>query len=498
MKSVSIRGLLGIVGLWVAFAAWGYSSPVGSSPDDDFHIGSIWCAGGFETGLCEPNGDVTEVGEQPVLISVTRNFCYIYQPTSSGKCFEGEQATELQPFRANAGLYPGGFYKAQHLFVGSDSFNSIYIMRLFNSAIAALFLGVALFAGNRSLRPGVMAAWTFTLVPLAMFIVPSTSPSSWAYIGLATNWVFLYSAMKAQSARDPRAILNWIMYFASAALCIFARSDAAVYVAFSSVLIGFVAILSGAPKRKFSLLAIAAVLLSAATSLALTNQGRNFEDGGAYSRASDLHRLIYNSIHIIELPAGALGVNWGLGWLDTILPPIIGIVGICLIAAIISASLIEATRVRIFSIVALLAFAYSTISFVLNQGSYVIGELVQPRYVLPLLPLFVAVVTMNNEGFNFFASGRVRMNLIISLLVTTNAMALFTNIRRYVTGTDRPLHLNLNEKVEWWWLESVSPNLLFAFGVVGFAIFLIFGWKLALVDQDYTKNVNDKSRIKPF
>jgi hypothetical protein len=286
--------------------------------------------------------------------------------------------------------------------------------------------------------------------------------------------------MKAQSAKDPRAVLNWIMYFASAALCIFARSDAAVYVAFSSVLIGFIAILSGAPKRKSSLLAIAFVLLSAATSLALTNQGRNFEDGGAYSRASDLHRLIYNSIHIIELPAGALGVNWGLGWLDTVLPPIIGIVGICLIAAVTTVSLIEATRVRIFSIVALLAFAYSTISFVLNQGSYVIGELVQPRYVLPLLPLFVAVVTMSNERFNFFVSGRVRMNLIISLLVTTNAMALFTSIRRYVTGTDRPLHLNLNEKVEWWWLEGVSPNLLFAVGVLGFAAFLIFGWQVAL------------------
>jgi hypothetical protein len=136
--------------------------------------------------------------------------------------------------------------------------------------------------------------------------------------------------------------------------------------------------------------------------------------------------------------------------------------------------------VRIFSIVALLAFTYSTISFVLNQGSYVIGELVQPRYVLPLLPLFVAVVTMNNDGFNFFASGRVRMTLIISLLVATNAMALFTNIRRYVTGTDRPLHLNLNEKVEWWWLESVSPNLLFVFGLLGFAAFLIFGWQAAL------------------
>jgi hypothetical protein len=270
------------------------------------------------------------------------------------------------------------------------------------------------------------------------------------------------------------------MYLASAALCIVARSDAAVYVAFSSLLIGVVAILSGAPKRKFSFFAIAAVLVSALISLVTTNQGRNFEDGGTYSGSSDLHRLFHNTIHIVELPAGALGASWGLGWLDTVLPPIIGIVGISLIASIATVSLIEATRVRIFSIIALLAFAYWAISFVLNQGSYVIGELVQPRYVLPLLPLFVALVTMNNIRFNSFVAGRIRMNFVISLLIATHAIALFTNIRRYVTGADRPLHLNLNTKVEWWWLESVSPNLLFAFGVIGFASFLIFGWQLAL------------------
>lgn len=467
----------------MALAGWAYSSPVGSSPDDDFHIGSIWCAEGFQTGLCEPNGDVTVIGEQPVLIPVTRNFCYIYQPTSSGKCFDGEQGTDLQQFRANAGLYPGGFYKAQHLFVGSNSFNSIYMMRLFNSAIAVVFLGVALFAGARSLRIGVMAAWTFTLVPLAMFIVPSTSPSSWAFIGLATNWVFLTTAMKPKDIRDPIIIINWFMYFASAALCILARSDAAVYVAFSSVLVGMVAFLSGAPKRKFSIFAIFAVLVSSVTSLMMTNQGRNFEEGGAYSSASDLHRLIYNTIHIVELPAGALGVNWGLGWLDTILPQIIGLVGVCLIASVISISLVDATKLRIISVIALLAFTYATISFVLNQGGYVIGELVQPRYVLPLLPLFVALITLNNERFNFFISGTVRRNFIISLVVTTHAMALFTNIRRYVTGTDRPLHLNLNEKVEWWWLQNLSPNSLFVIANMGFLVFLVLCWQHATNDK---------------
>ena len=39
--------------LLVVFGSWAVTSPVGSSPDDDYHLSSIWCAGGERSGVCE-------------------------------------------------------------------------------------------------------------------------------------------------------------------------------------------------------------------------------------------------------------------------------------------------------------------------------------------------------------------------------------------------------------------------------------------------------------
>lgn len=42
-------GLLAIAGL----GAWAFASPAGSSPDDDYHLASIWCAQGERDSICE-------------------------------------------------------------------------------------------------------------------------------------------------------------------------------------------------------------------------------------------------------------------------------------------------------------------------------------------------------------------------------------------------------------------------------------------------------------
>ena len=36
--------------LLVVFGSWAVTSPVGASPDDDYHLSSIWCAGGEQSG----------------------------------------------------------------------------------------------------------------------------------------------------------------------------------------------------------------------------------------------------------------------------------------------------------------------------------------------------------------------------------------------------------------------------------------------------------------
>jgi len=38
----------------IALMAWALASPMGSSPDDDFHLTSIWCANASKTYDCAP------------------------------------------------------------------------------------------------------------------------------------------------------------------------------------------------------------------------------------------------------------------------------------------------------------------------------------------------------------------------------------------------------------------------------------------------------------
>ena len=53
-------------------------------------------------------------------------------------------------------------------------------------------------------------------------------------------------------------------------------------------------------------------------------------------------------------------------------------------------------------------------------------------------------------------------------LIVANAVALHTNIRRYISGLD-VVDWNLNHHVEWWWDIPVSPMVIWAIGSLAFA-----------------------------
>jgi hypothetical protein len=485
MLRQKFRIAIAIFGLWCAFLGWGFSSPIGSSPDDDFHIGSAWCAGGFELGVCEEIASAEVVGETSVKIPVKRNFCYVFDSAMAGNCESNNSPGKMEEFRANNGLYPAQYYSFLHLFVDEDAVTSIYLMRAVNSTIAAIFLFLALLLAPQRFRIGIASAWTFTIVPLALFVIPSINPSSWTYIGLATNWVFQLSAMHTGERSKRLAKINWLMYFSSAALCIFSRSDAAIYVLVSSILILGV---SYKLEEKFifrNIFPVAAVSIISLLSVMSTNQGKNFDQstGGSLAQASDLNRFIYNIVHLIEIPAGAFGFNWGLGWLDTALPPIVGIVGVSVFAIVSMASLADAQKWRITSVSVIAIFAATVSMFILSEGKFVVGEVVQPRYLLPLLPLFVAVATVSNQNFNAFIGAKIRRHVVISLLITTQAISIFTNLKRYVVGLDNPLIINLNANNEWWWLESISPAGIFVMTTVSFGVFVIFLWQTLMSNE---------------
>ena len=485
MDKLSNKYLIALSMLWIAFAGWAISSPVGSAPDDDFHIGSIWCAGGFEVGVCKDAGSANEIGAKSVLIPVVNNSCFVGRPSQPGKCFQSETTPDLQKFRANDGLYPKIFYRVQHIFVGDDAFTSIYKMRLFNSTMAVIALGLALLFGRRELRIGLIAAWTFTLVPLGMFIIPSTNPSSWAFTGLATNWVFQMSAMRLARREKLLAICNWLMYLLTALMCIGSRSDGAVYVVFSTVIVALIGYSLGAERKLVSLIFPTLVCCISAWSISSTSQGSDFTPIGKYRDLPIVNRIIYNTIHVIEIPAGALGMEWGLGWIDTFLPPIVGIIGVSLFAITTYNALRIGDRWRNWSALAITGFGYVVIMFVLIQGGFIVGETVQPRYILPLLPLFIGLTTMANLEFDKSMRIKSWRFAIIAMLTATNSISIYTNIRRYVTGMNEKVVLSLNIDTEWWRLSHISPNTAFLITSISFSMFLTMIWKL-LADQNDT------------
>jgi hypothetical protein len=67
---------------------------------------------------------------------------------------------------------------------------------------------------------------------------------------------------------------------------------------------------------------------------------------------------------------------------------------------------------------------------------------------------------------------RVQRYVVVSALSVAYAVALFANIRRYVTGTDSG-GLNLSNGAEWWWDLPVTPMVVWAAGSFAFAALVV-------------------------
>ena len=106
-------------------------------------------------------------------------------------------------------------------------------------------------------------------------------------------------------------------------------------------------------------------------------------------------------------------------------------------------------------------------SWVLYQGKALVGDEVQPRYVLPLLIMFVGFTLLQTTRRPLIFS-RFQTIAVAAALTVANAVALHTNIRRYISGL-QVTDPNLNHYVQQWWLGPFSPMMLWAFGTVTFA-----------------------------
>lgn len=473
---------------FLALLSWGFSSPIGSSPDDNFHLASIWCGQGAREGICEDIPGIKDAKLVPA--SLLTSTCYAYQPETSGICQvnsnkDNSELVKLGPGNFE-GLYPPVFYWVMSFFVGPDAGLSVMLMRIFNSALFVGVITATFFLVPQRIKRPVFWGSIISSVPLALFIIPSTNPSSWAVISATTLWALMYGFFISHNTKE-RLILGSLALF-SALIGAGARADSAI---FNIIAVVVAIVLTINFKAKPRIISVGLIILiifmsllfyfSAGQSLAassglVANSGSGGIEGKVYL-------FVVNLLQVPMIWVGVLG-SWGLGWLDTPLPFIVQTFSFTIFAGLafwglglkqISKSELMRKLLSV-SLVFMALYLYPTV--VLVQTGAMAGGYFQPRYILPLVIIFISLLLLGSKERSDTQFLTRPQNLAIVLgLSLANTFALHTNIRRYVTGIDVG-SWNLNENVEWWWGIPLQPLTIWVIGSLSFTGVLLLAFPI--------------------
>lgn len=452
----------------VAVGAWAFASPAGSAPDDEFHLASIWCANDARTDLCKPGTKEGERYLSPALVHVS---CYAYDPTHTPVCqdqflTEPEEPTELTARGSFENNYPPLYYGFMNLFASNDMQVSAVIMRLVN---ALLFVGIStalylLLPVRR--RPTLV--WTFlvTMVPLGLFVLASDNPSSWSIIGVGMSWLALVGFFETAGRRR---IALGALFGLTVLMAAGSRADAAVYTIIGSTIAGFLTFERTRSWLKSAILPVVFAVLGlyffvSSRQVAVVATGLGDSSTGTGLDKPTL--FAYNFSQLPNLWVGSFGV-WNLGWLDTVMPPIVWVGALAAFVGVVFVGLGRSSRRKTLGVIGLGLALFAIPMYVLVQGDNAVGTNVQPRYILPLIIMLAGVAT--------FVVGTVRVGLsavqlwlIGAILAIAQSFALYTNIRRYVTGSQSSVPF-LDTAIEWWWSGPVvSPMTLWFIGSLAF------------------------------
>lgn len=431
--------------------------------------------------------------------------CFAFDPTRSALC-QGQEWTwstgELvETGRLNSiGAYPPVYYAVTGLVTGHDIVVSALLMRGL-SVMLVLALCVTLFVSlpfHR--RPALIWSLLLTSVPLGLFLFGTNNPSLWAWVGIAAAPVALMGYYESAGRRKlALAGLFGISVLAAAG----SRSDAAI---FACIAIGAVGILAFKNERQFfrdSLLPLAFGLVSIAffTSAFLARRGLggyagqvigpegeilvesdpsgNEQADGPTPPSSEeadvplngFGLLASNILNIPRLWTGVFGDRWGLGWLDTSMPSIVPAATIAAFVLVGALGIARPTLRRSFVIAGLVVALVLIPVIILQTGGFEVGEQVQPRYLLPLVALLAAILTMVSASRPLLLTSTHRL-LVIVALASAHFVALHINLRRYVTGIDQP-GPSLDAGREWWWGGPIGPTAVWVIGSVAFTMLVI-------------------------
>ena len=457
-----VGGLLLILMLLTGLG-WAVSSPVESSPDDNYHLGSIWCPrpAGESCQTSVVDGD--PVVRVPIAVADESMRCYVLQSNKSAGCALGyDDSHMVWSKRFDNGAYPIGYYHFHHLLVGKDVQTSVLVMRGVNVLIAVALLGAIAYFMPVRLREGVAMALLASWIPMGIYFVASNNPSSWAITGVFAYALGLYASVRSEGGRQ------WVLLglgLLGAVLAFASRADSSFYVFVVSL-----AVLAGVRWRRG--LIPHAVVAAAASVVGIINMsglGQTSALGGARDEGIPWRTRLYRNL--MEIPgyfAGFYGQGRGrgMGWLDIPLdgPAAVLAVGLAGAAVFAGARAMSWRRAASMTIGAM-----AGIPVVIGMtGSFRVWEY-QSRYVLPLLAVTFLVWLVIDDRRTLLSRGQAVLFVLLS--TTVHAIALHTLIQRYVSaiGADPGDRIfSLNARVTWWWSIPISPMGVWLVGVLAY------------------------------
>ena len=471
LRALSLAGV--VIAALLTLGAWALSAPLASSPDDNFHMPSMWCAHGTSSGdRCREVRKDPDARYVPAQASVEVS-CYVFDPTKSAACQQPVMADlnarALVTYGNWQGVYPPVYYWLSGWLVSSDTVLSVLLIRAFTGSVVVALVATLFLLVPRNLRSVAVAPIVALSVPLAASLFSSTNPSAWGIAGPAVLWVALHAAYASVQRRQ------WALCALALVATVVgagARADACLFSAMAVIL----AFILNLPRLRASIvptltgivsIAVATVLfLSADQSGALSAGLASEQVIGDQASTGVVELTVSNLGQLSILFTGFLGTT-PIGWIDTSMPPVVPFLSVLAVTVLLTLSWRRSSSRRhavALALSGLSLFVYPL--YILGRSHLTVGQGVQPRYLLPLAVIFTGLVLLTGSARLSLLQSRV----VAAALAVSHSFALHVQLRRYVTGLDVS-SWNLDAHREWWWNRMpAGPTVVWVVGSLAFAV----------------------------
>ncbi len=426
-----------VIAALLALGAWALSAPLASSPDDNFHMPSMWCAHGTGDERCREVRKDPDARWVPAQASVEVS-CYVFDPTKSAACQQpvmaDVNARAMVTYGNWQGVYPPVYYWLTGWLVSSDTVLSVLLIRGFTGFVVVALIAALFVLVPRNLRSVAVVPIVALSVPLAASLFSSTNPSAWGITGPAVLWVALHAAYASVHRRQ------WALCALALVATVLgagARADACLF----SVMAVILTFILNLPRLRASRvptltgvvsIAVATVLFfSADQSGALSAGLVSDQVFGEQSSTGAVELTVSNLGQLSTLFTGFLGTT-PIGWIDTPMPGVVPFLSVVAVTVLLTLSWRRTSRRHAVALAlsGLSLFVYPL--YILGRSHLTVSQGVQPRYLLPLAVIFTGLVLLTGSARLSVLQSR----LVAAALAVSHSVALHVQLRRYVTGLD--------------------------------------------------------------